>query len=119
MCASIMMRIASPKLGQDLSEILPSSLSIRKRAMDIIFELLAQAGERQYYGECVSQLAHAQQCAALAEQEGTPSALVEAPAIRRLKTNPIVVDPRQLESSFAFHPTCCGLHAVAYMLWAA
>ena len=46
--------------------------------------LLAREGERQYGGEPVSQLAHAQQCAALASAEGAAPELVAAALLHDL-----------------------------------
>ncbi len=46
--------------------------------MEEIVELLQQAEKRQYGGERVSQLAHALQCAHLAEQAGASSSLIVA-----------------------------------------
>ena len=46
--------------------------------MEEIVELLQQADTRQYGGERVSQLAHALQCAHLAEQAGASSSLIVA-----------------------------------------
>ena len=47
-------------------------------SVDEVFALLRQAGARRYGGERVSQLAHALQCASLAEQEGAATGLVAA-----------------------------------------
>jgi len=46
--------------------------------VDVIFEILARKGGADYGGECVSQLQHALQCAMLAEQAGSPAALITA-----------------------------------------
>lgn len=48
------------------------------RIVDDIVELFMTRGARQYGDEPVSQLAHALQCAALAEESGAPSPLVAA-----------------------------------------
>jgi [1-hydroxy-2-(trimethylamino)ethyl]phosphonate dioxygenase len=46
--------------------------------VDHIFELFEHRGQSSYFGEQVSQLEHALQCAYLASQEGAPSELVAA-----------------------------------------
>lgn len=46
--------------------------------VDEIFALFDGASGRQYGGECVTQLAHALQCAAAAEREGAAAALIVA-----------------------------------------
>ncbi len=46
--------------------------------IDEILTLFASHGEAAYFGEAVSQQAHALQAACLAEQEGAPDALVVA-----------------------------------------
>ena len=46
--------------------------------LDTILSVLLERGARQYGGEAVSQLAHALQCATLAERAGAPAALVAA-----------------------------------------
>jgi [1-hydroxy-2-(trimethylamino)ethyl]phosphonate dioxygenase len=46
--------------------------------IDEIFELLQERGHGSYFGEPVSQLEHALQCAHLAEQEGAGPSLVAA-----------------------------------------
>ncbi|MCW5770627.1 MAG: HD domain-containing protein [Rhodospirillaceae bacterium] len=43
-----------------------------------LLALLAEQGERRYGGEAISQLAHALQCATLAERDGAPAPLVVA-----------------------------------------
>lgn len=48
------------------------------RIVDDIVALLTTKGARQYGGEPVSQLAHALQCATLAEASGAPSPLIAA-----------------------------------------
>lgn len=45
---------------------------------DTVLSMLHDAGARRYGGEQVSQLAHALQCATLAEREGAPSHLIAA-----------------------------------------
>ena len=47
-------------------------------SLDKLFDVLERAGGAQYGQECVTQLAHALQCAQLAEQEGAPPATVVA-----------------------------------------
>jgi [1-hydroxy-2-(trimethylamino)ethyl]phosphonate dioxygenase len=46
--------------------------------IDEIFKLLQESGHRSYFGEPVSQLEHALQCAHLAKQEGAAPSLVAA-----------------------------------------
>src|SRR5258707_15547251 len=46
--------------------------------IDEIFATFGSRGDEAYYGESVSQLEHALQAAYLAEQEGSPDALVVA-----------------------------------------
>lgn len=47
-------------------------------AIEQVFEVLGRSGSRQYGGERVTQLAHALQCAALAERHGADSPLIAA-----------------------------------------
>jgi phosphonate degradation associated HDIG domain protein len=47
-------------------------------SLDDLFDVLERAGGAQYGQECVTQLAHALQCAQLAEQNGSTAATVTA-----------------------------------------
>ena len=51
---------------------------IGRDVVDAVSELFARAGGELYFGEAVTQRAHALQCAWLAERDGAPEALIVA-----------------------------------------
>jgi [1-hydroxy-2-(trimethylamino)ethyl]phosphonate dioxygenase len=71
-----------------------------KTAIDEISDLFLGGGGRQYGGEAVTQLAHALQCAAAAEAEHAPPALISAALLH---------DIGHLTHTLGSKPARCGI----------